>query len=102
MTHLERLEYQIDGWLPRRLRDAAMAMDRAEARAVRAPVRLRVKVLKAAGLIDRMARAMLVRVDLTGGCTERDLVEDGFTRSEIATHGAAARDRANQLKRETV
>jgi hypothetical protein len=95
MTHTEELNLRFDGAIPAALRSEAEARDRAEAIAAAGHARLRVKTWKPEGLAQRMADVMARRAR-AGSVTEiRHLVDAGFTRAEIETHAADARDKAN-------
>jgi hypothetical protein len=91
MSALRDLELRYDGPIPAELRCAAMAEDFAVARADRPRVRFRVKALKPAGVIQRMAEVMRAAALKRGRCYRQDLAEAGFSTSQIDAYAEDAR-----------
>ncbi|HEX3063970.1 MAG TPA: hypothetical protein VHQ39_00750 [Dongiaceae bacterium] len=91
MTNLQLLYLSHDGAIPDSWVREAITTDLAASRdKPRDPVRLKVKVWKPEGIIDRMAAEMM-RFAASRPCYRSDLAQAGFSTKEIDRHAEDAR-----------
>jgi hypothetical protein len=90
MSHLQLLELSTDGPISSAAWSAAIASDQAATVHI-ARVRCRVKALKPAGIVWRMAEVMRRAAVKRGRCYRQDLAEAGFSTAEINAHAEDAR-----------
>lgn len=99
LSHLAQLELSHDR-VPPRLREAAIALDLAEARTRKPTVartRTNVVRLKPAGVVEQMAQDLVAMRTRKGWATERDMRRSGWTDEQIHTYGDQAIARAAAL-----
>ncbi len=101
LGHLDRLELSHDGYISPRLREGARILDQLEEKFRQrkaARTRTRVKHLKPAGHVERLALAMISIAGPDGVATRRDLKARGFSDENLDTYGDLARVRAEEIK----
>lgn len=104
MTNLQELECRFDGPIPEGMRRAAIALDSIAASRVRRTARVRIGQMRLkdeSSIIRTMADCMIRTRARDGGCTEMDLLREGFSRDQVERLGSLARELASLMVHES-